>query len=671
MPSADRPLALRLGLLLAVVFGAFVLMSPGEAAPARPIKKANRLSRPMYAPNHVLVKVRQRGNSAAVLNALAPRGMRLRKLLRGGEWMAVTLPPGQTPEDTVRHLKTEPGVANATRDPIVQALEVRPNDPFCNPPDWEKMAWCMEDLDRLFLQECQTPSTTNSGASSRSAPPPGGSTRRGVLRSSSRSWTAALTWTIRISRRTCGPMRPRASGTTGVDDDGGGYIDDIHGYDFCGDNVGDPATDDLASEDPNPDVFAGEGAYWEIIDDELGIAIFHGDPSVGDYVDNNGDGPADAGVAHGTMASGIIASATNNAEGMAGLGWYCKLMAVRMLDAEGIGYGSDAFEALVYAGDMGADVINCSWGAIVDPVDPDPEIAVMQEGVEYAYAHGCVIVAAAGNEALEAGYNWGLDFPACAVETIAVGGSDESDHRIGAASGSFWGSNYANDGQILDVVAPGTFICTTKVNSAAESSEGDPEFGIPPISPGDPNYEQSDGTSFSAPFVSGLAALIISASPGIAQETVRQRIRERAIDLLDPNGDGSNLPGYDRWSGYGRIVIDPRGGPTVVLATQGDAVEEGASVTLSWRATMREALAGFRLYYQAGPAGKKQPLTGELVSAQSGASDRFSIRLPRKAFGPSRYIIQPIGLDGNATGEPLTVAPRKAPAKFDMPRPPM
>jgi thermitase len=205
-----------------------------------------------------------------------------------------------------------------------------------------------------------------------------------------------------------------ASGLPGVDDDGAGYVDDVHGYDFCGDNVGDPYTDDIASEDPNPDVWVGEDPWWEEVDPDLFIYVFHGDASVGDYVDNNGDGLADMGVAHGTMASGIIGAVTNNGEGMAGIAWHCRLMAVRMLNAEGLGYGSDAFDALHYAADMGADVINCSWGAIDDPDDPDPDIPILEEGVQYAYNHGCVVVCAAGNEALEAGYDWGLDVrPPC------------------------------------------------------------------------------------------------------------------------------------------------------------------------------------------------------------------------------------------------------------------
>ena len=89
----------------------------------------------------------------------------------------------------------------------------------------------------------------------------------------------------------------------GVDDDGNGLIDDVHGADFVGSNVGNPL-DDPTSQDGNPDIPMGGG--W-VFDPTATFGIsFAGDPAVGDGDDNNGDGFADIGVTHGTMVAGII-----------------------------------------------------------------------------------------------------------------------------------------------------------------------------------------------------------------------------------------------------------------------------------------------------------------------------------------------------------------------------
>jgi len=188
----------------------------------------------------------------------------------------------------------------------------------------------------------------------------------------------------------------------GADDDGNGYIDDIHGWDFCGTDigVGDAATNDYSeeeataanagtpeepgqpgedSDDNNPDVFQG-GGQW-IWDDELGIPVAWegGDPSVGDWEDNNGDSGFDLGVSHGTLVATVAAAVTDNIcpdigawfdgpGGFSGVGYDCTIMPLRMMNAEGVGYAIDGYDAIMYAAENGADILNISWGAINDPM---------------------------------------------------------------------------------------------------------------------------------------------------------------------------------------------------------------------------------------------------------------------------------------------------------------
>ena len=78
--------------------------------------------------------------------------------------------------------------------------------------------------------------------------------------------------------------------------------------------------------------------------------------------------------------------------------------------------------------------------------------------------------------------------------------------------------------------------------------------------PGLDAYENvSQGTSFSAPLVSGYIGLLLSQHPGATLGQLRQVIRSYAVDILDPEGVGSNLVGYDQYTGFGRVrmVVPP------------------------------------------------------------------------------------------------------------------
>ncbi|MBN1361556.1 MAG: S8 family serine peptidase [Sedimentisphaerales bacterium] len=128
-------------------------------------------------------------------------------------------------------------------------------------------------------------------------------------------------------------------GIEGFDDDGNGYVDDVHGYDFANE---------------------------------------HGQP-----LDDFG---------HGTHIAGIIAAAGNNSTDVAGICWDCRIMAVKMIDPDTLGPLSRAAVAIEYAVNNGADIISSSWGM-------NPPSAFLEDAFEYAYSMGVICVAAAGNEA--------------------------------------------------------------------------------------------------------------------------------------------------------------------------------------------------------------------------------------------------------------------------------
>jgi PKD repeat protein len=157
------------------------------------------------------------------------------------------------------------------------------------------------------------------------------------------------------------------NGTPDVDDDGNGYVDDIHGYDFYYDD-GDPM--DLADE----------------------------------------------GGTHGTHVAGTIAAEVNNFYGVVGVNPYCKIMALKFL-GEGGGYTDDAIAAIIYATDNGAQIMNNSWGG-------GAWNESLQDAITYAVTNGVVLVAASGNSNTRTPH-----YPAAYRGVISVNSMDWNDDR--------------------------------------------------------------------------------------------------------------------------------------------------------------------------------------------------------------------------------------------------
>lgn len=246
----------------------------------------------------------------------------------------------------------------------------------------------------------------------------------------------------------------------GTDDDGNGYIDDIQGWDF---------------------------------------------------IDHDND-PTDT-YGHGTHVAGTITAVGNNSIGIIGIAFNSKIMALRGLGTGGSGTIADLADALYYAANNGAKVINASWGG---PGDSQ----TIKDAVNYAHdVKGCVFVAAAGNDDEDAaGF-----YPARYAAAITVAASDPYDNK----------AYFSNWGNKIDVAAPGMEILSCRASGTSR--------GIPV----DSNYTRMQGTSMAAPHVSGLCALILADNPSLGPEQVRQALRESADDVGDP--------GFDIYFGYGRI----------------------------------------------------------------------------------------------------------------------
>jgi thermitase len=256
----------------------------------------------------------------------------------------------------------------------------------------------------------------------------------------------------------------------------------------------------------------GKGVTIAIID--TGVDRQHEDLKAqlvkAQYDSVSGDNFAQDSAGHGTLAAGVAAAATNNKLGIAGVAPKAKIMAVRAFplfnEAEGTS-GAAVLDAIMWATDNGANVINLSLSALVPGED-----TVL--GVTYAIANGVLVVASAGNTGLPL-----CRFPGGHPGAVCVGASDQLD---GIAS-------FSNYGLGLDVVAPGTAIWSTGAMHGAGATTG--------------KYSAPNGTSFAAPMVAGVGALLMGM--GADNITASMILRLSSKDL--------GLPGYDLTYGFGRV----------------------------------------------------------------------------------------------------------------------
>jgi len=212
-------------------------------------------------------------------------------------------------------------------------------------------------------------------------------------------------------------------------------------------------------------------------------------------------------VGHGTHVAGTIAQSTNNNYGVAGIAYEAKLMPLKVLAADGGGTVSDIAEAIKFAGDRGADVINLSLGGAGDS-------KLLAEAVQYATDKGAVIVAAAGNENRNS-----ASYPARYPQVISVAALDSAGKK----------ASYSNFGAGVDLAAPGG-----GEEGRILQNTIDPETG-------EAIFASFQGTSMAAPHVAGVAALVKAVGIDDPQQVgaiLRESARRVTDDPLNHYGAG-------------------------------------------------------------------------------------------------------------------------------------
>ncbi|MEP6469366.1 MAG: S8 family serine peptidase [Chloroflexota bacterium] len=221
---------------------------------------------------------------------------------------------------------------------------------------------------------------------------------------------------------------------------------------------------------------------------DTGVQLNHPDLSarlVSGYDFVNHDARPNDDNGHGTSVAGIVA-ATANSLGVAGMCMHCHVMPVKALDAHGIGYWTVAAKAIIWAANHHADVINMSFGGPTGG-------STLASAIDYARSKGAVVIGAAGNDGLTTKF-----YPAAFAGVISVAAASGRDLRYD------W-SNYSTGW--VDVAAPGC-TWTTKLGS---------------------DYGSLCGTSAATPLVSGIAALIDSARPGLSRAQIESIITGATI----------------------------------------------------------------------------------------------------------------------------------------------
>lgn len=247
-----------------------------------------------------------------------------------------------------------------------------------------------------------------------------------------------------------------------------GYVDDIYGWNFSSQagsycDKGHPYDD--------YEILYEDGTYW---------------------------------LGHGTLCAGIIAAVGDNYinghyEGIAGVSWNAKIMAIKFLDENGEGSVSGAISAIQYSVKMGADLSNNSWGLC--SLDPD-DLDDLRDAIAATATANMLFIAAAGNGSKCGVQTIGIDndsdpgktYPASfdLDNIISVMATNDADEKAG----------FSNFGATsVDLAAPGVNIFST--------------------SPQD-SYEAGQGTSFAAPYVAGACALVWSINPQLTNSEVKE-----------------------------------------------------------------------------------------------------------------------------------------------------
>jgi subtilisin family serine protease len=238
---------------------------------------------------------------------------------------------------------------------------------------------------------------------------------------------------------------------------------------------------------------------------------------------------------HGTHVAGVVGAAMNNGIGVAGIS-QVRLMAVKVMNESGEGTDSTVASGIHWAVDHGAHIITMSLGV-------EGTSSVLSNAVADASESNVVMVAASGNSGSSL-----VSYPAAYPAVIAVGAVDNTLLR----------ASFSNYGAGLDIMAPGVMIYSTQGGGAY--------------------YQNLAGTSTAAPFVAGVAALMLTMNPALTPVEIGLHINSTATDI--------SRAGYDTMTGWGIVdafsAVERVSDPTLTFVQYPEYAGYNSTFSISW-----------------------------------------------------------------------------------------
>lgn len=327
-----------------------------------------------------------------------------------------------------------------------------------------------------------------------------------------------------------------------------------------------------------------------------------------DFFNNDADPTDDNG--HGTAVAGLIGAATNNGIGMAAVSWNSMILPVKALGADGSGSYSAISNAIIWAADNGASIINLSLGGT-------SASTTLQNAINYAWNRNCVIIAAAGNSG-----NNIPQYPGACTNVVAVSATDIKDAR----------TSWSNFGSYVDIAAPGANVLTLQ---------------------GANSYSNWNGTSFSSPITAGVVALMASANSSLNNTSL--------VNTLLANADDLGAVGYDVNFGNGRVnarravqaalgtVPADTTSPSVSITSPASGSTVAGTVNVSLSATDNVAVTRTELF-----------INGSIFGTSNSATANFSWNTA--AFADGSYTLEARAYDAanNVGSRTISVTVRNA-----------
>ena len=203
---------------------------------------------------------------------------------------------------------------------------------------------------------------------------------------------------------------------------------------------------------------------------------------------------------HGTAVAGTAAGVLNNGVGVSGVAGGAKIKPIRITDFNGSAWTSTIANGVIYAADNGYRVANCSYGWLF-------KTASIQSAGNYLKSKGGLLVVSAGNNGAD-------EISPATSSMITVSATDSADRL----------ASWSSFGAMVSISAPGVGIWTTASNGG---------------------YDSVNGTSFAAPLVAGVVALMMSANPSLSASQIESLLFATATDL--------GAAGPDIYFGHGRV----------------------------------------------------------------------------------------------------------------------